>query len=278
MLLNAAAIGDDTSTNLAFESVRGKQGVSADRIRILALDHFDAMLFDMDGVITRSAKGHGQLWKVVFDDFLRQFSVRHNLPFKPFDAGSDYHDFVDGKPRYDGVGSFLASRGIMIPFGEPTDDEGTETCCGIGNRKNKLFLEHMEKVGVSVFETSVAFVRDVRSSGKKIAVVSASKNAEYVLRRADIFELFDVIVSGREAAALSLAGKPAPDTYLKAMELLDTKPDRSVVFEDSVTGVQAAKTAGVGLIVGVDRAEDCAALLWHGANVVVNDLCELAWS
>jgi trehalose 6-phosphate phosphatase len=278
MLLNAATKGDHTGAKPALDHVRGKENAFADRTRVLGLEHFDAMLFDMDGVITRSAKGHGELWKVVFDDFLREFSTRHNLPFKQFDAGADYHDFVDGKPRYDGVGSFLASRGIMIPFGEPTDDEGTETCCGIGNRKNKLFLEHMEKVGVPVFETSVTFVRDVRSSGKKIAVVSASKNAEYVLRRAGIFELFDIIVSGREAAALSLAGKPAPDTYLKAMELLDAKPDCSVVFEDSVTGVQAAKTAGVGLIVGVDRAEDCAALLWHGANIVVKDLCELAWA
>jgi HAD superfamily hydrolase (TIGR01509 family) len=278
MLLKAAARADDTSANPAIGPGRSEESASSDRIKFIILDHYDAMLFDMDGVITRSAKGHGELWKVVFDDFLKEFSARHNLPFRQFDAGVDYHDFVDGKPRYDGVGSFLASRGIMIPFGEPTDDEGTETCCGIGNRKNKLFLEHMEKVGVSVFDTSVAFVRDVRSFGKKIAVVSASKNAEYVLRRAEIFDLFDVIVSGREAAALSLAGKPAPDTYLKAMELLEAKPERSVVFEDSVTGVQAAKTAGVGMIVGVDRAEDCAALLWHGANVVVNDLCELAWS
>jgi trehalose 6-phosphate phosphatase len=278
MLLNAAAIANDTGTTPGVDPVREKEDASGGRTVVLGLDHFEAMLFDMDGVITRSAKGHGELWKVVFDDFLREFSARHNLPFKQFDAGADYHDFVDGKPRYDGVGSFLASRGIMIPFGEPTDDEGTETCCGIGNRKNKLFLEHMEKIGVPVFETSVSCVRHLRASGKKIAVVSASKNAEYVLRRAGIFDLFDVIVSGREAAALSLAGKPAPDTYLKAMELLDTTPERSVVFEDSVTGVQAAKTAGVALIVGVDRAEDCAALLWHGANVVVNDLCELAWS
>ena len=278
MLLNAAAIENDGGAHPELQPVRGKQETCVDSTGVPILAPFDAMLFDMDGVITRSAKGHGELWKVVFDDFLREFSARHNLPFKQFDAGADYHDFVDGKPRYDGVSSFLASRGIMIPFGEPTDDERTETCCGIGNRKNKLFLEHMEKVGVSVFETSVALVRDLRSSGKRIAVVSASKNAEYVLRRAGIFDLFDVIVSGREAAALSLAGKPAPDTYLKAMELLDTKPECSVVFEDSVTGVQAAKTAGVALIVGVDRADDCAALLWHGANVVVKDLCELTWA
>lgn len=278
MLLHAATNENEAERNRARHAMPGKEDASGHRAHVLSLDQFEAMLFDMDGVITRSAKGHGELWKVVFDDFLKEFSARHNLPFKQFDARSDYHDYVDGKPRYDGVVSFLASRGIMIPFGEPTDDETTETCCGLGNRKNKLFLEYMDNVGVSVFDTSVALVRELRSRGKKIAVVSASKNAEYVLRRAGIFELFDVIVSGREAAALSLAGKPAPDTYLKAIDLLETTPDRSVVFEDSVTGVQAAKTAGVRLIVGVDRADDCAALLWHGANVVVNDLCELAWS
>lgn len=278
MLLHAATNENEAERNRARHAMPGKEDASGHRAHVLSLDHFEAMLFDMDGVITRSAKGHGELWKVVFDDFLKEFSARHNLPFKQFDARSDYHDYVDGKPRYDGVVSFLASRGIMIPFGEPTDDETTETCCGLGNRKNKLFLEYMDNVGVSVFDTSVALVRELRSRGKKIAVVSASKNAEYVLRRAGIFELFDVIVSGREAAALSLAGKPAPDTYLKAIDLLETTPDRSVVFEDSVTGVQAAKTAGVRLIVGVDRADDCAALLWHGANVVVSDLCELAWS
>jgi trehalose 6-phosphate phosphatase len=267
----------NTGIDRATRPEKGKKDNPAGKV-LIELNRFEAMLFDMDGVVTRSAQGHGELWKVVFDDFLRDFGARHNLPFREFDATADYHDFVDGKPRYDGVGSFLASRGIMIPFGEPTDDEKTETCCGLGNRKNKLFLEQMERSGVSVFETSIACARHVRAHRKKSAVVSASKNAEYVLRKAGIFDLFDVVVSGREAAALSLAGKPAPDTYLKAMELLDAHADRSVVFEDSVTGVQAAKTAGVGLIVGVDRADDSAALRWHGANIVVNDLGELAWS
>lgn len=249
-------------------------GAPSDQARI-KLAHFDTMLFDMDGVITRSAQGHGDLWKLVFDDFLSAFGQRHNLPYRPFDAVADYHDFVDGKPRYDGVCSFLASRGILIPFGEPTDDDHTETCCGLGNRKNKLYLERIEKTGVELFDTSVSLIRELRHLGKKIAVVSASKNAEFVMRRAGILDLIDVVVSGREAAAMSLAGKPAPDTYLKAAELLQTTPERGVVFEDSVTGVQAGKTAGAGLVVGVDRASDRAALLWHGADVVVNDLGEL---
>lgn len=242
---------------------------------LLHVDHYHAMLFDMDGVITSSAQDHGTLWKVIFDDFLKTFSERHNLPFRPFDSAADYHDYVDGKPRYDGVLSFLGSRGIMLPFGEPTDDDDTETCCGLGNRKNRLFLERMEQAGVPVFESSVALIRVLKERGKKLAVVSASKNAEVVLRTAGLFDLFDVMVSGREAAALSLAGKPAPDTYLKAAELLDVPVDRAVVFEDSVTGVQAARTAGAGFIVGVDRAADRMALLWHGADVVVADLGDL---
>ena len=242
----------------------------------LPVDAYVAMLFDMDGVITRSADCHGRFWKQVFDVFLERFAARNNVPFRPFDAVEDYHQHVDGKGRYDGVASFLASRGIVIPFGEPTDDPTTETCCGIGNDKNRLFLEHMERVGPEVFPTTVDLVRALRARGRKTAVVSASKNAEAVLRRAGLFELFDVLVSGREAAALSLAGKPAPDTYVKAADLLQTSAGDSVVFEDSVTGVQAAKAAGAGLIVGIDRAEDRAALLWHGAHLVVRDLGELA--
>lgn len=233
------------------------------------------MLFDMDGVITQSARLHSMLWKQVFDDFLQVFSERNSVPFRPFDAERDYHDFVDGKPRYDGVLGFLSSRGIMIPFGEPTDGETTDTCCGIGNHKNRLFLEHLARDGMPLFDSTVRLIRDLRARGKLLAVVSSSKNTESVLRKADLFELFHVSVSGREAAAMSLAGKPAPDTYLKAAELLGAAPARSVVFEDSVVGVQAGKSAGAGLVVGVDRGADRAALLWHGADVVVDDLGEL---
>lgn len=241
----------------------------------LAVAEFEAMLFDMDGVITRSANCHGDLWKIVLDEFLEAYCERTNTPFRPFDPDVDYHNYVDGKPRYDGVVSFLASRGMMIPFGEPTDDETTETCCGLGNRKNRLFLDHMDQAGIEVYESTVDLIRRLRERHVRIAVVSASKNAEAVLRRAGLFDLFDVCVSGREAAALSLAGKPAPDTYLHAAELLSTPAARSVVFEDSVTGVQAAKAAEVGMIVGIDRADDAPALFWHGADDVISDLAEL---
>lgn len=251
-------------------SVDGQRGA-----RVLPADDFDAMLFDMDGVITRSAVSHGTLWKLVLDDFLEHFSERNNIPFRAFDVDLDYHNFMDGKPRYDGVCNFLVSRGIALPFGEPSDDEHTETCCGLGNRKNRRFKEHLEANGVELFDSTVQLIEKFRAGGKKVAVVSASKNCETVLRLAGLLDLFDVMVSGREAAAMSLAGKPAPDTYEKAAELLHTEMEKSVVFEDSVTGVQAGKSAGAGFIVGIDRAADAAALTWYGANVVVPDLSEL---
>lgn len=232
-------------------------------------------MFDMDGVITRSADCHGDLWKVVLDDFLRDFCERRNLPFRPFDARIDYHDHVDGKPRYDGVASFLASRGMMIPFGEPTDDEATETCCGLGNRKNRLFLDHLNRVGVEVYDSTVEMIRQLRERQLRIAVVSASKNAETVLCQAGLAAMFDVIVSGREAAELSLAGKPAPDTYVHAAHLLSIPVEETVVIEDSISGIQAARAANAGLIIGVDRGAEARALLWHGAHLVVCDLSEL---
>lgn len=243
--------------------------------KVLPADDYDAMLFDMDGVITRSAVSHGSLWKVVLDEFLEQFSARNNIPFRAFDVDLDYHNFMDGKPRYDGVCNFLVSRGIALPFGEPSDEEHTDTCCGLGNRKNLRFKEHLETHGVELFDSTVELIHRFRAGGKRVAVVSASKNCETVLRMAGLLDLFDVMVSGREAAAMSLAGKPAPDTYRKAAELLHTEMDKSVVFEDSVTGIQAGKAAGAGFIVGIDRAADAAALTWYGADVVVPDLSEL---
>jgi len=261
---------DGEATGNGLSSVDGENGP-----KVLPVDDYDSMLFDMDGVITRSAVSHGSLWKDVLDDFLEQFSARNNIPFRAFDVDLDYHNFMDGKPRYDGVCNFLVSRGIALPFGEPSDDEHTDTCCGLGNRKNRRFKEHLEVHGVELFDSTVGLVQRFRAGGKKVAVVSASKNCEAVLRKAGLFDLFDAMVSGREAAAMSLAGKPAPDTYVKAAELLHTEMKRSVVFEDSVTGIQAGKAAGAGFIVGIDRAADASALSWYGADVVVPDLSEL---
>jgi alpha,alpha-trehalase len=272
--------GDDMSRGVDGEA-SGNDGNDAlstgdkGAIKVLDANRYDAMLFDMDGVITRSAVSHGSLWKDVMDEFLERFSARNNIPFRPFDTELDYHNFMDGKPRYDGVCNFLVSRGIALPFGEPSDDEHTDTCCGLGNRKNRRFKDHLETHGVELFDSTVDLIHRFRAGGKRVAVVSASKNCETVLRMAGLFDVFHVMVSGREAAAMSLAGKPAPDTYLKAAELLHTEMGRCVVFEDSVTGIQAGKAAGAGFIVGIDRAADASAFIWYGADVVVTDLSEL---
>lgn len=239
------------------------------------MESYDTMLFDLDGVVAHSRRLHGELWKEVFDAFLARFATTHNLPFRPFDAGADYHQFVDGRSRYDGVVNFLASRGIKIPPGEPHDDGDSETSCGLGNQKNRLFVTRMERMGVPIFETTVTLVKRLHDRGKKVGLVSTSRNAEAVLEKAGIRDLFDVIVSGREAAAMGLAEKPAPDTYLKAVKLAGSTPSRCVAFEDSVVGVQAANSAGIGLIVGIDRNDDREALSRCGAHVVVTDLAEL---
>jgi alpha,alpha-trehalase len=257
-------------------TVTGAAKVVTDSEALLAsIESQDAMLFDLDGVVAQSTALHGQLWKQVFDEFLARFEVLHRLPFRPFDARTDYHDFVDGRSRYDGVVNFLASRGIDLPLGEPGDDGDADTCRGLGNRKNRLFLARMEKSGVPLFPSTVALIQRLSGLGKTVGMVSTSNNAEAVLEKAGIRHLFDVIVSGREAAAMGLAAKPAPDTYLKAAELAGSTPARSVGFEDSVVGVRAANGAGVGLIVGIDRNRDREALLRHGAHAVVADLSEL---
>jgi len=241
----------------------------------LEVRHFEAMLFDLDGVITNSARGHGLAWKAVFDDFLGRLAARTGVAVAPFDPIVDYHDLVDGRPRYDGARSFLADRGVDLPFGEPTDTDDTETCCGLGNRKNTLYLQQLETTGVDLYESTAVLMRDLRSRGQRIAVVSASKNTETTLLRADLRDLVDVIVSGREASAWSLAGKPAPDTYLKALELIDVDASRAVAFEDSPPGVRAAAAARIGLVVGIDRDHDEEALRQSGADIVVRDASEL---
>lgn len=242
---------------------------------VLYADWFDAMMFDLDGVITNSALAHGTAWKNVLDGFLHRYGARHGVTVAPFDAIADYHDLVDGKPRYDGARSFLHARGVDIPYGEPTDSEDTDTCCGLGNRKNRIFLENVDAVGLDLYPSTVSLMRALSCVGKRIAVVSASKNAEQILDKARLLPMVDVLVSGREATAMSLAGKPAPDTYVAAANMLDVSPCRTVVFEDSVTGVRAAADARVGMIVGINRGDDEVALVESGADVLVNDLGEL---
>ena len=234
-----------------------------------------ACLFDLDGVLTQTARVHAQAWKEMFDAFLRQRSKRSGEPFVPFDAVADYSAYVDGKPRYDGVRSFLASRGIELPEGDPSDPPSAETVCGLGNRKNELVLALLRRDGVQVYEGSVRYVRAVRDAGIHRAVVSASANTREVLKAAGIEDLFEVRIDGIVAAERHLRGKPAPDPFLAAAEQLKVPAADAAVFEDALAGVEAGRAGNFGYVVGVDRVGQRQALLEHGADVVVDDLAEL---
>lgn len=243
--------------------------------QVITKDRFEAVLFDLDGVLTDTAKIHAACWKEMFDDFLRQRAAGNNEPFRPFDIASDYKLYVDGKARFDGVQSFLESRGIQLPYGEPDSPPNNETICGLGNRKNEMVKEAIESEGVEAYEGSVAFVRRLRRQGIKTGVVSASSNCETVLKFAGIANLFDVRIDGEVAARLKLLGKPAPDTFLKAAEELGVAPNRTVVVEDAISGVQAGRDGGFGLVIGVDRKGDAESLWESGADIVVADLGEM---
>ena len=236
------------------------------------ISRYDALLFDLDGVITRTATLHAAAWKDLFDDFLSGRARERKEQFVAFDTVSDYLLHVDGRRRYDGVDTFLRSRGIELPYGDPADPPEAVTICGLGNRKNAYFNQRLAQLGVEVFEDTVELIRAARRHGRKVAVVSASENCEAILARAGLLDLFDTRVTGVEAAELHLAGKPAPDTYLKAAELLDTPPSAAVVFEDAISGVQAGRAGGFGLVVGVDRRGEPDLLRGHGADVVSADL------
>jgi len=234
-----------------------------------------ACLFDLDGVLTQTARVHAQAWKEMFDAFLRRRSERTGEPFVPFDPVADYSAYVDGKPRYDGVRSFLASRNIELPEGDPSDPPTAETVCGLGNRKNELVLALLGRDGVQVYEGSVRYVRAVRDAGLHRAVVSASANTREVLKAAGIEDLFEVRIDGIVAAERHLRGKPAPDPFLAAAEELKVPAAEAVVFEDALAGVEAGRAGNFGYVVGVDRVGQRQALLEHGADIVVDDLAEL---
>jgi beta-phosphoglucomutase family hydrolase len=237
---------------------------------------FGALILDMDGVITQTASVHGHAWKALFDSYLQERARRTGAPFVPFDPGADYLRYVDGKPRYDGVRDFLASRDIVLPWGDPSDAPGAETVCGLGNRKNEFFLTALREQGAQVFGGSVDFIRAARAAGMKTAVVSASRNTTEILDSAGVRDLFDAQVDGVLAAQLGLPGKPEPDTFLEAARRLGVEPARAVVVEDAQAGVQAGHAGGFGLVIGVDRVGQAAELRAHGADVVVNDLSEAA--
>lgn len=241
---------------------------------ILSTEAFDAVLFDLDGVITATARVHAAAWKQLFDEFLAARAERDGTPFRPF-GDEDYRLYVDGKPRYEGVASFLASRGLSLPLGSPEDTPDAPTVCGLGNRKNVLFNALLRRDGVEVFDSTVAVIRRLRAAGVRTAVVSSSKNCATILEVGGISGLFDLRFDGVEAARLYIKGKPAPDTYLEAARRLGVVPARAVVVEDALSGVQAGRAGGFGLVIGVDRAGNGDALLENGADIVVADLEEL---
>jgi beta-phosphoglucomutase family hydrolase len=238
-------------------------------------DTIEACLFDLDGVLTQTAVVHAAAWKEMFDAFLQEHASRTGTPFEPFDPVADYDEYVDGKPRYDGVRSFLGARGIELPEGTPDDPPDAETIHGLGNRKNELVLTMIRKQGVRVYEGSVRYVRATRAAGFDRAVVTSSANAHEVLVAAGIDDLFDVQIDGVVAARERLRGKPAPDTFLAAARALGVAPPQAAVFEDALAGVAAGRAGRFGFVVGVDRVGQAAALREHGANRVVADLAEL---
>jgi beta-phosphoglucomutase family hydrolase len=238
-------------------------------------DAITGCLFDLDGVLTQTAKVHAAAWKEMFDDYLRERAERTGEPFRAFDDVADYDEYVDGKPRYDGVRSFLESRGIELEQGTPEDPPGKETVDGLGNRKNELMHKLIHDQGVQAYEGSTRYVKAARDAGLPRAVVSSSANARDVLRAAGIEDLFDAVIDGVVAERNHLRGKPAPDTFLAGAQALKVEPTHAAVFEDALAGVEAGRAGGFGFVVGVDRVGQRDALLAHGADIVVEDLAEL---
>lgn len=238
-------------------------------------DGVRACLFDLDGVLTKTAKVHAAAWKEAFDGYLRQRAERTGDDFVPFDAIADYDSFVDGKPRADGTRSFLQSRQIDLPEGDADDPPDAETVQGVGNRKNDILLRRIRDDGVQAYDGSVAYVRAARDAGLGRAVVSSSTNCADVLVAAGLADLFEQRIDGVVAEQRQLRGKPAPDTFLAGARALGVQPGEAAVFEDALAGVEAGRAGGFGFVIGVDRVGQAEALREHGADLVVTDLAEL---
>jgi beta-phosphoglucomutase family hydrolase len=238
-------------------------------------DSVRACLFDLDGVLTDTASVHRKAWKAMFDSYLRDRAERTGERFVPFDIAADYQSYVDGKKREDGVRSFLAARGITLPEGDPDDDPSAETVNGLGNRKNELFQQTIHQDGVKVFEGSRRYLEAVTAAGLAVAVVSSSSNTREVLGVTGLDKFVQQRVDGATMRDEHIAGKPAPDSFLRAAELLGMKPAEAAVFEDALAGVEAGRRGHFGLVVGVDRVGQADALRRNGADIVVTDLAEL---
>ena len=236
-------------------------------------DDFDAVLFDMDGVVTDTASAHATAWKRLFDTYLENVE---GSGFRPFDANFEYREYVDGKPRYDGVRSFLESRGIELPWGDPADGGNEETICGLGNRKDGYFNDWLQRNPVRVFPGTIEFIASLRAAGIRVAIFSASRNMETVLDSAGIGGLFDARVDGRLIERLGLPGKPDPAMLLEAASRVGVPAEASVIVEDAIAGVEAGARGAFARVVGIDRGDNAAPLLEHGADLVVNDLSEFA--
>jgi beta-phosphoglucomutase family hydrolase len=234
-----------------------------------------ACLFDLDGVLTQTARVHAAAWKEMFDDFLKARSVQTGQPFRPFDLPPDYREYVDGKLRSDGVRSFLASRDIVLEEGSAADPPAADTVIGLGAQKNALVLTILRRDGVAVYEGSRQFVEAARAAGLRRAVVSASSNCQEILAAAGIEQLFEVRVDGVVARHEHLRGKPAPDMFLAAAAALAVEPRQSAVFEDAIAGVEAGRAGAFGWVVGIDRTGAAESMLARGADRVVTDLAEL---
>ncbi|MGX2040454.1 HAD family hydrolase [Methylocaldum sp. MU1018] len=243
--------------------------------RVISRRDYDAVIFDLDGVITRTATLHKAAWKALFDDFLKRRAARLGKTFRSFDADSDYRLYIDGKARYEGVASFLASRDITLPCGDPGDGPDEETVCGLGNRKNAIYLGLLERSGVDVYPSTVDLIHELRTRRFATAVVSASRNCAEVLKAARLSDLFETRVDGLDLERMRLRGKPEPDSFLEAARRIGVQPARAVVVEDAIAGVEAGRKGGFGCVIGVDRTGHADALKKAGADLVVEDLAEL---
>jgi beta-phosphoglucomutase family hydrolase len=241
----------------------------------LNLSDFEAILSDLDGVITKTARLHAAAWKRLFDDYLGRLAGQTGATFKPFDLEEDYRLHLDGKPRHDGVRDFLQSRGLSLPLGTPSEGAESETVYGLGNKKDAYFDAALQETGVVVYPGTVELLRLAKRSGLKMAVVSSSHHCAEILDAVGLTDLFDVRVDGHEIDRLGLPGKPAPDAFLEAARRLAVRPKRAIVIEDALAGVQAGHAGSFGLVIGVNRRNQAQALREQGADVVVDDLGEL---
>jgi beta-phosphoglucomutase family hydrolase len=253
----------------------GERSMSRPSRHVITRDQYDAVLLDLDGVITDTANLHAACWQQVFDEYLQKRAKRRGEKFRPFDPITDYQLYVDGKPRFDGVRAFLTSRGVRLPEGSPDDPPRAETVGGLGNRKNELINKVIEDIGIKPYVGSVKLIHQLRDRGFKIAVVTSSQHCTAVLKAAKLDAFFEVKVDGDMIHTQRLAGKPAPDTFLMAAKLLGVEPARTVVVEDAISGVEAAHSGHFGLVIGVARKGNAGELQHHGAHLVVNDLGEL---